>query len=303
MSLCAYERAKQSIESKLTIVNEQKKKTKKLPVIKIKTFVIKMENVEIVGVSTKTVEQTGNIIAIDLEKCTGANECLVMAIDNNDNKQPQEDGTLALNEVECANATENMTNIEIAAETNASSGADVEKVRDSFEEFTAVIAKDEQTAVQKNESSDAVTLAENQQNDVMETNTNKDAATIQTNESSDAVTSAENQQNDVMEIDTDAAATTETETNAATTTTEFEISQISKDKSPIKSDNVSITKPVGSLGLLVQYVSSSDDDDEDEESSGDSAQAKDLFDKVMSKGEYRVADDGEGSDELVDIHS
>lgn len=247
-----------------------------------------MENVEIVGVSTKTVEHTENVIATDLEKCTGTDECLVMAVDNNDNKQPQEDGKLAFNEVECANAADNMTNKETAPETNGSSMADVEKVQDSVEEFTAVIARDEQTAVQTNESSHAVTFAENQQNEVMETNANEDAAGRQTNKLSDAVTLAENQQNEAMKTDTNAAATPESDT-----------SQISKDESPIKSDNVSITKPVGSLGLLVQYVSSSDD----EEISSDNAQTKDLVDKVMSTGEYRVAEGGEGSDELVNILS
>lgn len=110
-----------------------------------------------------------------------------------------------------------------------------------------------------------------------------DPTTIQTNDSVEMVTSTENQENDA-----------ETKVDGP------KDPQSPNEEPTSKIDNVSQTKSVGSLGLLVQYISSSDD--EDNESNSDNStldtQAKDLFDKVMSKGDYRVVHD-EDPDELV----
>lgn len=88
---------------------------------------------------------------------------------------------------------------------------------------------------------------------------------------------------------------------STTTQTDDSAEMVTSNEKPTsKTDKVSLTKAVGSLGLLIQYISSSDD--EDNESNSDNttldAQAKDLLDKVMAKGDYRVVHD-EDPDELV----
>lgn len=97
---------------------------------------------------------------------------------------------------------------------------------------------------------------------------------------------------------------------------------ISSENSLSQSVRVPIKKSNGSLGLLAQYVSSSsDEDEEDDEENGEddddgtdvghessadkrnlSVQAKDIFDKAISKGVYRVAYSGEDSDKFVIIY-
>lgn len=111
----------------------------------------------------------------------------------------------------------------------------------------------------------------------------EDSTATQRNETAELATSTDNLYKDVVEMDTDGIASLESAITPIPTS---------------KSNEVEIARPVGSLGLLVQYASSSDDEDSEDSATLD-AKAKDLFDKAMSKGDYRVADDDGDSDELV----
>lgn len=221
-----------------------------------------MENSEIVGVSytgsglnesdRSEAENTVVVIETDKDKRTGADGCVVMAIDNNDDKQPQQTGTLALDGVPNAVATAPTTTTEYDEETKS----DTENIRTAVDAPGPIIEADGSTAAKRNETVELAASTVNVDKDAMETDTGGVVAAIP---------------------------------------------QILSGKPTSKSNEVTAAKPVGSLGLLVQYVSSSEDEDSEDSAALD-AKAKDLFDRAMSKGDYRVADDEDDSDELV-IHS
>lgn len=202
------------------------------------------------GTEPKTAHNTDIASKANLKKSTCAEDCLVMAVDNNtDHIQPQEQ--LQHDQVSTA------------AEIPRSSGVEA-NITNSSHERISVVEVNEPPGIQSKESVETISLKEQQQDEAFGTHIDENAAS------------------------------------------ESDVSQIAIVKSTCKSANVSVMKPVGSLGLLVQYVSSSeeeeeeeDDDDKDEESSDDMAQAKDLFDKVMSKSNYRIADDDNDFDEFV----
>lgn len=224
-----------------------------------------MESIESAGALSKAdnahneSESTANVTEINVESCAGAEESLVMSIDNNDDKQSQQAETVALDEVQKAVAIEPITNTDEVSETERPSDLVAVDIQESIEVSTTATPADDSSVMETLESVETVPSTETQQNQSLELNTIENAGP------------------------------------------EPNVSEASNEKSVAKLDDVSVTRPVGSLGLLVQYVSSSDDDED--ESGSDTAnldaQAKDLFNKAMLKGDYRDADDDDDSDELV----
>lgn len=226
-----------------------------------------MESLESAGALSKAdngrneSESTATVTERNVDNCVGAEESLVMSIDNNDDKQSLEAGTVALDEVKKVVAIEPITNKDEVSETKQPSDAEAVDIQESSEVPTTGTPAD-------------------------------DSSVMETTESVETVPSTENQPNEGLELNT-----------VESTGAEANVSGLSNEKSVAKLDDVSVTRPVGSLGLLVQYVSSSDDDDD--ESGSDNAnldaQAKDLFNKAILKGDYRDADDDDDSDELVNF--
>lgn len=210
----------------------------------------------------------------NVDSCAGTGGSLVMAIDNKDDKPPQEGGTVAFDEVLKADVMEPITNKEEVLER----------------EIEAITNKDEVSGMERTSDGEVGDIQEPVEVSTSATSTD-DTSIMETMGSVETVSSTGNQQNGALESNTvDKAAL------------EANISEVTNEKSVAKLDDVPVTRPVGSLGLLVQYVSSSDDDDNDETGSDNTnldAQAKDLFNKAMATGDYRDADDDDDSDELV----